>query len=129
MKGRRGATPTSSPVTLVHRNAETLPAPKVRPHDELEVLLSAEAEAAKRADVEVLLALQAEKARLVEDLLKDPPGPEVCKDLAARAGANLPLLRQLVALHRGLLGGDAPLYGPRGLQPTQPRNTRLAESR
>ena len=87
-----------------------------------------DAAAAKRADLEVLLALQAEKTRILDDMAKDPPPLEVRTDLAVRAGQNLPLLRQLVALHRGLLGGEAPLYGPRGLTPLSPRGTRLAES-
>ncbi len=116
------------PGDLRPADGETLPAPKLSPREELENLLVWEAAAAKRADLEVLLALQAEKARILDDMAKDPPPLEVRTDLAARAGQNLPLLRQLVALHRGLLGGEAPLYGPRGLTPLSPRGTRLAES-
>jgi hypothetical protein len=80
----------------------------------LEALLAAEGEAARRADVDALLALQDAKREVVDRLVAANPGPEVVEGLARRASENLPLLRQLVALHRGLLGANAPLYGPAG---------------
>lgn len=124
----RGDTAKAKGTGPRRNDGETLPAPKLSPREEMENLLVWEAAAAKRADLEVLLALQAEKSRILDDMAKDPPPHEVRMELAARAGANLPLLRQLVTLHRGLLGGEAPLYGPRGLTPLSPRGTRLAES-
>jgi hypothetical protein len=105
---------------------ETVPAPPLAPEARLEALLDAEEDAAKRADVELLLAIQAEKQELVGRLAESCPDPAVCRDLARRAGANLPLLRQLVALHRGLLGPDAPLYGPAGTLEGASLNARVA---
>lgn len=94
-------------------------APPVAPTDlppeaRLFALLEAEEQAARRVDVAALLALQEEKRGLVERIAVHLADSETCRGLARRARENLPLLRQVVALHRGLLGADAPLYGPAG---------------
>lgn len=96
------------------RDRLTERAPPKSAEARLEALLRTEEDAARRADVTLLLALQDEKRELVDRLAQSGAPSEVCRSLARRASANLPLLRQLVALHRGLLGPDAPLYGPAG---------------
>lgn len=89
-------------------------ATRTEPATRLNELLDLEAQAARAVDVDTLLSIQDEKAALLDEIAAHPPAPEICRALATRAGENLPLLRQLVSLYRGLLGPEAPLYGPHG---------------
>lgn len=99
------------------------------PAEALERLLDAELAAARVADSETLLALQGKKRIVLRELeLTDVP-PADLQRLAARARRNLPLLRELVALHRALLGeSGAPIYGPGGEMTTARPSSRLQRS-
>jgi hypothetical protein len=77
-------------------------------------VLEAEREAATRADLDALLRIQDEKRELMP-LVKAHAAPEVARELAEQARANLGLMRHLLACLRGYLSLDAePTYSARG---------------
>ncbi len=84
-------------------------------------LLAEEREAAARADVDALLAVQDRKAEVVEALRSAPPGDEVLERIAERSRANLRLLRHLSECLRAMVGvGETAVaggYDARGRRP------------
>jgi hypothetical protein len=76
-------------------------------------LLDDERAAALAADVDRLLALQAEKQRAVDAVLSEHAGsfPAHAGRLADVARENLLLLRHLVSCLRSLVGEETPTYG------------------
>lgn len=79
-------------------------------------LLDAERAAALAADVDRLLALQAEKQRAVDAVLSEHAGsfPAQAGRLADVARENLLLLRHLVTCLRSIVGEETPTYGHAG---------------
>jgi hypothetical protein len=79
-------------------------------------LLDAERAAALAADVDQLLAIQAEKQRALSALLgaNDGEFPVGAGKLADVARENLLLLRHLVSCLRSLVGEEEPTYGSAG---------------
>jgi hypothetical protein len=77
--------------------------------------LSAEREAALRADFDELLRVQDEKRALLP-LLKEAADPSVVEQLSEQARKNLRLLRHLMACVEGTLGISAatPTYNASG---------------
>jgi hypothetical protein len=77
-------------------------------------VLEAERDAAMHADLDALLRLQDEKRALMP-LVQAQAAPEVARELAERARANLSLMRHLLACLRGYLSLEAePTYSARG---------------
>lgn len=122
---RRGRSPQQATIPAPPLGTAPVASPSAR----LLALLELESAAAVRADTTTLLQLQTDKAQLLELLLAEPPSGLESAQLAERAQKNLPMLRQLVTLHRGMLGVEAPLYGPRGLRNSLAPGPKLAESR
>lgn len=85
-------------------------------------LLDAERAAALAADVDRLLALQAEKQRAVDAVLSEHAGtfPAQAGRLADVARENLLLLRHLVSCLRSLVGDEVPTYGQEGRNTPSP---------
>ncbi len=97
----------------------TAPLAAVEPPDavaRLAELLDAERAAALSADVDRLLAIQAEKQRAVDAVLGEHAGvfPPNAGRLADVARENLMLLRHLVSCLRSLVGDEEPMYSPAG---------------
>lgn len=79
-------------------------------------LLDAERAAALAADVDQLLAIQAEKQRALSSVLGAHDGafPASAGRLADTARENLLLLRHLVSCLRSLVGEEEPMYSNAG---------------
>jgi len=79
-------------------------------------LLDAERAAALAADVDQLLAIQAEKQRAMSSVLGTHGGtfPQSADRLADTARENLLLLRHLVSCLRSLVGEEEPMYSNAG---------------
>lgn len=118
------------PGALSVRERMTEPAPRRDPLEVFDELLDAEASAARAADAEVLLALQAEKAEVLRAIEQSPlHDPVGLARLADKARANLPLVRSLVALHRALLGeARESTYGQHGALAAPAPPSRLSRS-
>ena len=84
-------------------------------------LLAREREAAVRADVEALLAIQGRKAEAVEALRAAPPAPAELERITEQSRANLRLLRHLSECLRAMVGFEeataAGGYDARGRRP------------
>lgn len=83
----------------------------------LEVLES-EREAALRADVDALAAVQERKREALAALLRSDPSEDVAADLRARAQANLRLIRHLVSCLQGIVSPQGPTYTAAGARPS-----------
>jgi len=68
-------------------------------------LLDQERQAACAADVETLVSVQDEKARVLAALQEEGASNELLDQLAAAAEANIVLMRHLVLCLRGLIEG------------------------
>jgi hypothetical protein len=83
----------------------------------LEVLES-EREAALRADVDALAAVQERKREALSALLGSDASEDLIAELRARAQANLRLIRHLVGCLQGLVSPQAPTYTAAGDRPS-----------
>lgn len=81
---------------------------------ELALVLDREKHAAAHADVESLLSIQTEKRAALDRLRACAPPAEVLASLQDKARGNVALIRHLVLCLRGVVGGDAAVYGPSG---------------
>ncbi|MCG8556066.1 MAG: hypothetical protein MJD61_12390 [Proteobacteria bacterium] len=87
-------------------------------------LLEAERNAAVAADLDALLALQKDKRELVDELRGHGFDATVLPELAAKARANLQLMRHLVGVLRALTLPETDAYTPRGAREDTPAGAR-----
>lgn len=93
--------------------------------DELRQLLDAEREAALRADVEGLVALQESKRLALERLAGTKLAAAVADPMGRRARSNLALMRHLVDCLRGVTGTQHNgTYSPDGALAPRPGRSR-----
>jgi hypothetical protein len=92
--------------------------------EEFSALLDRERQAALRADVEALAALQEEKRGWLTRVKNGELEGSIAEELIARAHGNVGLIRNLVICLRGVLGGDTePTYTAKGLCPVAPEGS------
>jgi len=93
--------------------------------DELRRLLDAERDAALRADVEGLVALQESKRQALDRLAGAELPAEVADPMGRRARSNLALMRHLVDCLRGVTGTQHNgTYAPDGALAPRPGRSR-----
>ncbi len=95
--------------------ADTVPAPMPEAAARFRDALAVERDAARRADVDALVAIQDEKRAALE-VLREAGLPQELRDAFAReAQLNLELMHHLVSCLRGIVASDGgAVYGKQG---------------